>query len=166
MDETLYLVDENDTVIGSASRSRVRAENLLHRGVGILVFNAENEVYIHKRTDTKDVFPGMYDMFAGGAVAYGESYGQAARREAAEELGITEGTWRRLFTHHYEGEKNRCFTAIYQVLYEGAIVHQEEEVAWGRFFPLEEVNTLLERWEFVPDGRDVWLHYLSFIGRS
>ena len=60
--EYLDLVDENDNVIGKAPRSEVRARNLLHRGVGILVFNSRGELYVHKRTETKDIFPGMYDL--------------------------------------------------------------------------------------------------------
>jgi len=35
-DEYLDLIDDEDRVIGRASRRRVRAENLLHRGAGIL----------------------------------------------------------------------------------------------------------------------------------
>ena len=44
-------------------------------------------LYVHRRTDDKDVYPGMYDMTAGGVLAVGETYLEAARRELAEELG-------------------------------------------------------------------------------
>src|SRR5512143_4140836 len=117
MEEFLYLVDAEDRVIGTAPRSRVRRENLLHRGVGIIVCNGRGEVYVHKRTDTKDVFPGMYDMFVGGGVAAGEEYDAAARRECEEELGVHGGAWEYLFTYRYEGPRNRCFTKVYKVVY-------------------------------------------------
>ena len=80
-EELVDLIDRDDRVIGRASRRRVRAENLLHRGVGILCRNSGGLIYVHKRTDIKDVFPGMYDMFVGGVVEAGETYDEAASRE-------------------------------------------------------------------------------------
>jgi len=44
---------------------------------------------MHRRTDTKDVYPGRYDVWAGGCVAAGEDPVDAAHRELAEELGVT-----------------------------------------------------------------------------
>lgn len=161
MEEELYLVSEDDEVVGTAPRSKVRAENLLHRGVGILVFNSEGQLYVHRRTPTKDIFPGMYDMFVGGTVTVGESYEQAAQREAHEELGVTGGTWTTLFTYLYKGPRNRCFTRIFKVLYDGPITHQAEEIDWGRFYPFGQVLDLTRQWPFVPDGEAIFLSYLD-----
>lgn len=58
-DELADVVDEDDRVVGRAGRSEIRARNLLHRGVAILCRNSRGEIYVHRRTDTKDVFPGM-----------------------------------------------------------------------------------------------------------
>ena len=44
---------------------------------------------MHRRTTTKDVYPGRYDMFCGGIVGAGESYDVCAARELEEELGIS-----------------------------------------------------------------------------
>ncbi len=87
-EEIVDLVDEDDNVIGRAPRREVRARNLLHREVGAIVRNRRGEIYVHRRVDTKNVFPGMYDMFVAGIVTSGESYDGAIRRELAEELGI------------------------------------------------------------------------------
>ncbi|HNR98526.1 MAG TPA: NUDIX domain-containing protein [Planctomycetota bacterium] len=164
MEEELYLVDGEDRVIGTAPRSRVRAENLLHRGVGILVCNGAGEIYVHRRTATKDIFPGLYDMFVGGAVTVGEDYGDAARRECAEELGVRGGVWERLFVYRYEGPRNRCFTGVYKVVYDGPIVHQAEEVAWGRFMPLAQVAAFARENPVVPDGAEIFREYLRRFG--
>ncbi|NIR17298.1 MAG: NUDIX domain-containing protein, partial [Desulfobacterales bacterium] len=61
---------------------------LPHRATYILVFNSGGELYVQKRTQTKDVFPGYYDVAAGGVVLAGESYEEGAVRELLEELGI------------------------------------------------------------------------------
>ena len=72
-EELVDLIDEQDRVIGWARRERIRKLNLLHRGVGILCYDPAGRIYVHRRTETKDVFPGMYDMFVGGAVGRGEA---------------------------------------------------------------------------------------------
>src|SRR5262245_22724401 len=98
-DELVDLVDGENKVIGWTTRREIRAKNLLHLGVGILCRNSRGEIYVHRRTITKDVFPGMYDMFVGGVVGKGESYPDAARREILEELGIKGPEPKSLFLH-------------------------------------------------------------------
>jgi len=87
-DEIVTIVDEHNKVLGAVPRREMRAKNLPHRSTYILVFNAQGELYVQKRTMTKDVFPGYYDSAAGGVVLAGESYEQGAVRELAEEMGI------------------------------------------------------------------------------
>jgi isopentenyldiphosphate isomerase len=80
-DEIVAIVDEQNHVVGVAPRREMRAKRLPHRSTYILVFNAKDDLYVQKRTMTKDVFPGYYDIAAGGVVLAGESYEQGAERE-------------------------------------------------------------------------------------
>src|SRR5262245_46137287 len=66
----------------------MRAERLQHRGVAIAVLSSDDRLLVHRRASTKDIWPSRWDLAAGGVVAAGESYEQAAARELAEELGI------------------------------------------------------------------------------
>ena len=154
--ELVDLIDPADRVIGWARRGAVRHRNLLHRGVGILCRDGAGRIYVHRRTATKDLFPSMYDMFVGGVVARGEGYEQAARREIAEELGIAGAAPRRIFTHLYLGDRNRSLVAVYDVIWEGAIRHQEEEVSWGAYMTAREIEEKLRIWPFVPDGEEIY----------
>ena len=86
--EMVDVVDDDDRVIATVPRSRMRAEVLQHRAVSIAVFGSDGRLLVHRRADTKDVWPGMWDIAAGGVVAAGESYDEAAARELAEGLGI------------------------------------------------------------------------------
>lgn len=160
-EEWVDLVDRDNRVIGRALRARVRRENLLHRGVGILVANRRGEVYVHRRTDTKDVFPSMYDMFVGGVVESGESYEAAARREIAEELGIAGPDPVVLFDHLYEGPRNFSWIRVYRVTWDGPIVHQASEIAWGGWIPEARLQAWTRVVEVVPDGLDVFRQYVA-----
>ena len=88
-DEVLDVVDERDRVVGQARRAEVYARRLRHRCAFVLARDADGRVFVHRRTARKLVFPSLYDMFVGGVLATGESYDEAARREAEEELGVT-----------------------------------------------------------------------------
>ncbi|HWC44065.1 MAG TPA: NUDIX domain-containing protein, partial [Actinomycetota bacterium] len=87
-DELVDVVDDQDQVVAQAARREVRRGRLLHRFASVLCRDPSGRIYVHRRTDDKDVYPGMYDMTAGGVLAAGETYLEAARRELAEELGV------------------------------------------------------------------------------
>ncbi len=164
-EEIVDLVDAENRVIGSTTRREVRGRNLLHRGVGILCRNPSGEIYVHRRTTTKDIFPGLYDMLVGGVVNAGESYDSAAAREIGEELGIEGPEPEPLFLHLYEGPNNRSWVAVYEVTWDGPIRHQESEVAWGSYMRQEDVIQKLEDWDWVPDGLEIFRRYLQ-LGRQ
>ena len=160
-EERVDVVDEDDRVLGQVTRSQLRAGNLLHRNVAILCLNRRGEIYVHRRTDTKDVFPGLYDMFVGGVVAAGETYAQAALREIEEELGIVGPTPERLFHHRYEGAQTRSHTEVFRVCWDGPIRHQPSEVAWGGYRAATQLAANTEGFSFVPDGREIFECYLA-----
>lgn len=159
-DELVDVVDEDDRVIDTVTRREMRAGNLLHRCTYVIVQNSGGEAYVHKRTGTKDVYPGMYDVTAGGVLAAGESYDEGARRELAEELGVEGTDVRFRFKHRADGPGGRVWGAVYDVLWDGLIRHQPEEVAWGAFVPLDELRRMLGEREFCPDGREVFERWL------
>lgn len=164
-DERVDLIDLEDRVLGQVTRRRVRAENLLHRGVSVLVWNGRGELFVHRRTDTKDVFPGLHDVFVAGVVQAGEGYDQAARREVEEELGVRGPEPRPLFRHLYLGPACRAWTGVYEVAWDGPIVTQESEVAWGAFLPLDEAVRWSETRPFVPDGLEIFRVWRQRFGR-
>lgn len=93
-------------------------------------------------------------MFVGGVVGAGESYDEAALREAEEELGVS-GLPRPeyLFKFFYDdGAYQTWWSAVYQVRCELPVSPQVEEVAWHDFLTEDEVEARLGEWEWVPDG--------------
>ncbi|MGW7366596.1 NUDIX domain-containing protein [Streptomyces sp. NPDC054841] len=159
-DEILDIVDENDEVIGQAPRGEAYARGLRHRCVFIQARDAEGRIFVHRRTPTKLVFPSLYDMFVGGVVGAGETYDEAALREAEEELGVF-GLPRPvpLFKFLYDAPATdpgqiwqTWWSAVYEVRCELPVNPQAEEVAWHAFLPVAELESRLGEWEWVPDG--------------
>ncbi len=107
-DELVDVVDLDDRVIGVATRAEVRSQNLRHRCAEIAVVNSAGEIYVHRRTETKDVYPGMYDMVVGGVLATEESWDEGATRELAEETGIAGVPLRSLVHHVFDGPEERA----------------------------------------------------------
>ena len=161
--DELDLVDEQDRPIGVTTRAAVRAGNLWHRTVAVLCVNATGQLYVQRRTDEKDLFPGLYDMFTSGCVDAGEGYDAAAIRELGEELGVHNTPVEPLFKHRYDGAETRTHTWVYRARTEGPFVHQASEVAWGGFMDPDRVLANPEGLHYVPDGA---AHFAELVRRG
>lgn len=159
--EYLDLVDGHNRRVGKALRREVRSQNLLHRGVGVICWNSQGQIYVHQRTASKDLFPSMYDVMVGGAVEAGEEYLPAARREVFEELGVESPELRFLLEHLYDGPQNRSFIQLFEVVWDGPIRWQPEEIVWGCWMDFDEAVRWAGTVEIVPDGREVFEAYLK-----
>jgi 16S rRNA (adenine1518-N6/adenine1519-N6)-dimethyltransferase len=95
----LDVVDMQDHVVGMASRHNVHDRRLCHRAVHLLLFNPQGELFVQKRSASKDTFPLRYDSSASGHVDSGETYDVAVVRELQEELGLNVPF--RLFGKHF-----------------------------------------------------------------
>jgi isopentenyldiphosphate isomerase len=155
-DELVALVDADGRVIGNAPRSVVRRDNLLHSATAVLVRDPAGRIYLHLRSGSKDWAPSHWDAAAGGVIVVGEVPDSSAVRELAEELGITGVEPRPLGRHLYEDDGTRCFEYAYEVVWDGPVTHQPEEVADGRWVTLAELGALLgDGTPFVPDTRQL-----------
>jgi 8-oxo-dGTP pyrophosphatase MutT (NUDIX family) len=164
VDELVALYADGDLsgrVTGTAPRSRVRAENLPHAATAVLLRDAADRVFVHRRTTTKDIFPGMHDAFAGGVVAAGEQPEAAAARELTEELGVSAPPLRPLLCFWYRDAHASYLAYVFEARYDprlcGPIALQATEVEDGWWMSLTDLLARLEdpTFPFVPDGRAV-----------
>ncbi len=149
-DELITIVDEEDRVTGSTTRSTMRARHLDHRSTYILVFNSNGALFTQKRTCHKDVFPGYYDVAAGGVVLADEGYDEGARRELEEELGIRDVPLKRLFKFRFP--EGRVWGMAYACVYDGELRLQEEEIESGSFWTIQQILDSQDALSFTPDG--------------
>jgi len=159
--ELVDVVDDDDRVLRQVTRAEMRRENLLHRAVYLLVFNGCGEILVHRRTLTKDVYPGYFDVTVGGVVDAGEDYATAARRELEEEVGIAGVAIEPLFDVRYADTATQLLGRAFLARHDGPIRLQPEEVVWAAFVPLSEAERLMREERCCPDGIAVLRRHLS-----
>ncbi len=82
------LVDEGDSVVGTSTLGECVKRGLLHRAVAVVVSRSDGKVLLQQRSRRDLWQPGMWTLSCTGHVREGETYGEAAVRELAEELGL------------------------------------------------------------------------------
>lgn len=156
--EQIWHVDEHDNPIGPIGRDDSRKTGARYRIARVSVEDADGNVLLQKRVDTKKTYPGCWDTSAGGNISYGESYEDAAARELREEVGI-EGVGLQEVSYFYgevidpAGNKMNRFTKVYQAIVPRDIIvtPQSDEVAelvWVT--PSELTNIIAE--DRITDG--------------
>lgn len=139
-DELFDVVNENDNVLRQALRSVVHRDKLTHRAVHIFVFRSNGDLVLHKRTDHKEEFPGVWTSSASGHVSAGEDYDTAAPRELEEELGITTPLER---LHKFAARAETCFehTVLYRTICDEELRVDENEIAAVDFVSVAEASS-------------------------
>ena len=163
--ECIVWVDERDQVLGSLPRAELRARGLIGRAAFILLFNPAGEICVHRRTLSKAVYPGCWDMAAGGMLGAGESYWQCARRELEEELGIADAELKDHGRFFFDAPHNRIWSAVFSACSDQPLHVQPEEVLEAGFIPLAQLLRDIQHKPFCPDSLVALRLYLTSTGQ-
>lgn len=89
----LDVVDENDEVIGTITRSDImqlqQTPGRYLRAIDVFIQRSNGDLFLPRRASHKKIAPGGLDASASGHIASGESYEQACIREIYEETGLS-----------------------------------------------------------------------------
>lgn len=140
--ERVAWVDEQDRLLGGLPRAELRERGLVSRGTFILLFNSAGQLCVHRRTLSKALYPGYWDVAAGGMVQEGEDYALSAARELEEELGIAGVPLREHGRFYFDEPGNRLWGAVYSAVSDAPLRLQPEEVMEARFMSLDEAQVL------------------------
>jgi isopentenyldiphosphate isomerase len=150
--EMVELVDAAGNVLGLVTRSQMREESLWHRSVFIAVVSHAGQLLVHKRADTKDVWPGSWDVCVGGVMAPGEDWQQGALRELREELGLEGVRVESLGTGAYVDDDVRIVAACFVCRTDGPFHFADGEITEAHWAPVEEISVWLGAKHFLPDS--------------
>lgn len=161
-DERFDVVDAEDRVLRSERRAVVHRDQLMHRAVHVFVFNAAGQLYLQRRSWSKDSAAGKWVSSCSGHVDSGEEYDDAARRELREEIGLqVSAGLSRVFKESPCKQTGYEFVWVYHCLSEGPFALNPNEVSDGRWIELNELNAWIAQsprdfaWSFT----HLWAKY-------
>ena len=156
--EQIWHVDENDNPIGAVGRDDSRRTGARYRMARVSVEDADGNVLLQKRLPTKKSYPNCWDTAVGGNVIYQESYEDAAKREALEEIGLKVSNLQEVAYFYGEvidqsGKKMNRFTKMYRTVVDAntAFTPQPNEVSEVRWVTKHELLKLAAK-EGASDG--------------
>lgn len=149
MAELIDIVDEQDQPVRVASIQEARDTGSWHRYVRILVVDPVDRYLLQLRGPQNHIYPECWDFAAAGHVDVGESYEEAATREAAEEIGLV-GVQLTKFESYktqeqYAGQQLNRFNVTFKVEVPVGLmfITDPDEVLEARWYSLSEVTKLI-----------------------
>lgn len=143
MRKRIAIVDEQGNPKGSSTVEEARKLGLWHQVAAIYVFDKKHRIFVQKRADTMDTYPGCWDHSAAGHVDEGETPEEAAKRELEEELGCKVDKLELVTTFKSATKVKEMFMNRHWYLYkcenDGPFVFQEDEVSEGKFVEISEI---------------------------
>ncbi len=152
-EEWFPIVDEEGKEISRAPRSVCHdgKSMLLHPVVHLHLFNRQGELFLQKRSMSKDLLPGYWDTSVGGHVAPGEGIEVALKREALEELGLSDFKYEFKRKYIWESKRERELVYSFTGQSESTPGINKDEIDDGRFWRLELIKENLGRGLFTPN---------------
>lgn len=150
--EYMDIVNENDEVIGRASRKDALEKSLRRRIVHVMISDKSGRIFLQRRSEKVAWCPNHWSSSAGGHVLSGEDYEATANRELKEELGIaTNLEFIEKIFYDVPGVAN-MFLSIYRTKSNGPFDYDKNDIAEIRAFSISEIKKMLESGEkFHPE---------------
>jgi isopentenyldiphosphate isomerase len=150
--EWLPVVDKEGKILSRASRQTIHADpELLHPVVYLHVFNSKRQLFLQRRSQQKELYPGLWDSAVGGHVRYGEKVDQALLREALEEIGWYPSESHFLARYLLKTERQSELAYVFVCWAEGPFSLNRDEISEGSFWAHQELMAAKNQKIFTPN---------------
>ncbi len=150
-------VNAEGKVIGKMSRKEAHSgSKKLHPVVHLHIIN-DGCIYLQKRSENKDIQPGKWDTAVGGHVDYGEDIDTALKREAFEELGIKDFSYKFIVKYLWESDVEHELVFSHVTRDTVNIVPNPAEISEGRFWSFDEIEANLGEGVFTKNFESEFL---------
>lgn len=150
----VIITDEKGQKIGEADSPVTALKNGEIRLVSrVMIKSSKSQYLLQKRSEEMLNYPGYWDNSAAGHVDVGDTPEEAAYRELAEEVGITDLKLEKFAEYYSEyPQPDLPVSKTYNHLYTGRSDISQDEIAFDdyevsevRWFTLEEIDSLIEQ---------------------
>lgn len=151
-DEWFDIVDPEGRVKGKAPRTLCHSgPGLLHPVVHLHVVNIADQIFLQKRSMKKQIQPGKWDTAVGGHIQSGEQLEDALKREAFEELGLTNYEVRFIGKYIWETEVESELVFAFAARLESVPKINRDEIDEGKFWKIKKIRENLKKSVFTPN---------------
>jgi isopentenyldiphosphate isomerase/intracellular septation protein A len=151
-EEWFDIVDEEGRVKGKAPRSVCHSgPGMLHPVVHMHVIDSRDRIFLQKRPLSKKVQPGKWDTAVGGHLSSGETLEDGLKREAAEELNITEFDAQLAGNYLWETDIESELVYMFICRYDKAIEINRDEVDDGKFWKIKKLKESIGKGILTPN---------------
>jgi isopentenyldiphosphate isomerase len=119
--------------------------------VHLHVFDSQGRIFLQKRAMSKEILPGKWDSSVGGHVASGETVEAALKREAFEELGISEFKAQHVARYIWKSDIETELVFMFICRYDGPIKINSDEIEEGKFWKFKKIKESLEKGILTPN---------------
>ncbi|HUG83975.1 MAG TPA: NUDIX domain-containing protein [Euzebya sp.] len=153
--QLVEVVTADGTVVDVITRAQLRQTGARHRCTYVVVVRSSGHVVVHQRAAWKDVSPSAWDLAFGGLCDVGEGWLQAARRELAEEAGITDVPLIDLGDVAWEGNGTALVGRVFVAVSDGPVRPADGEVVAVDEVPLVDLGRWMAGRLMVDDTPEV-----------
>ena len=165
MTEILDVVNEEDKVVGRETRQAIVESALLHRASHIILMNSQGEYFVQKRSEKKDMWPGMHEIGVGERLQAGETYEIAAKRGLFEETGLRSKITK-LFTIKVRSAVANENIEVYKAVTDEDIKFNDTEMEECTFVSEKELRTMLPLRKFTPATEIILERYFNEVSQN